>query len=358
VAAPPKDIKEPEEKIRKVSEFRQRFLSMQLAQDTEPDGVELEVEISCEQANNTDKLKQVQVCGSPVDLNAKETVNVEGTNVDPQQATESQHLTIDLKDGNSLKAFVSSSKTALLNAVASTYAFARCDDVDKPHALAKAYAVTKHETEPKSDALMRNDSQVAFDKHFASTVYTLPWWFIYVTWTVLAFYNLFLAYYVILYGLSLGYERSVDWALAFFTGFFSSVFFIEPANVIFMVFILVLVFHQAHTIKDHAPVKRLYEGIKLVQEKSKFNREFRSLLPEVRCRPPLRTAEAALVIERHAIEKAAREILRDLLFYTLFMLSVILVAYGHIDVQSQFLQTQYVKHKFLKTPFLKTDLSK
>ncbi|CAG5117414.1 unnamed protein product, partial [Candidula unifasciata] len=42
--------------------------------------------------------------------------------------------------------------------------------------------------------------------------------------------------------------------------------------------------------------------------------------------------------------------LRDLFFYTIFMLSVLLVAYGHMDVRSQFLQTQYVKHRFLRTP--------
>ncbi|CAG5134032.1 unnamed protein product [Candidula unifasciata] len=94
------------------------------------------------------------------------------------------------------------------------------------------------------------------------------------------------------------------------------------------------------------------DGIQLVQERKRYNRKFRTLLPKVTCRVPLNTAEAKTVLERLALETAAREMLRDLFFYTIFMMSVLLVAYGHMDVRSQFLQTQYVKHKFLKTPII------
>ncbi|CAG5121986.1 unnamed protein product [Candidula unifasciata] len=99
----------------------------------------------------------------------------------------------------------------------------------------------------------------------------------------------------------------------------------------------------------------LDEGIKLVQEQNRYKQKYSSLLPSARCRPPLRTSEAALVIERHAIERTAREMLRDMFIYTIFMVSVILVTYGHMDIRTQFLQSQYVKNKFLKTPVLNDD---
>lgn len=85
----------------------------------------------------------------------------------------------------------------------------------------------------------------------------LPWWFIFITWTLLGAYNIVLSYYIMLYGLSLDYEKSVDWIIAFFTGFFLNVAVIQPAKVVVMVILLVLVFRQKHTYRDQAPVVKL-----------------------------------------------------------------------------------------------------
>ncbi|CAL1532583.1 unnamed protein product, partial [Lymnaea stagnalis] len=76
-------------------------------------------------------------------------------------------------------------------------------------------------------------------------------------WVLLAALNLFLAYYIMLYGLSLGYELSVDWAMAFFTAFFVNVMVIQPVKVVLIVFVLVLLWKQRYTLKEIAPLAKL-----------------------------------------------------------------------------------------------------
>ena len=63
-----------------------------------------------------------------------------------------------------------------------------------------------------------------------------------------------------LYGLSLGYEKSVEWLLAFFSGFFMNVFFFMPVKVVAMATILVLFLNVRITMRDQSPLKKLGES--------------------------------------------------------------------------------------------------
>ncbi|BFZ04243.1 hypothetical protein BsWGS_07282 [Bradybaena similaris] len=268
-----------------------------------------------------------------------------------QSSNTSEHLSFARKDSNfSAKPF-NVNKSAVR----------RESSVDPKQKLSKHVSInegilSQEESFVSDHAPPDVETAVELGKIPDVTTHWLPWWFIYVTWTVLVIYNLFLAFYIMLYGLNLGYEKSVDWTLAFFTSFLMNVFLIQPVKVILMVFILVLIFKQKHSLKNQVPVGKLNDGILLVQDKKNYNRKFKSLLPKVTCRVPVNTAEVKNVMERLALEEAAREILRDLFLYSIFMVSVLLVSYGHMDVRSQFLQTHYVKHKFLKTPIFQADV--
>ncbi|KAH9495966.1 hypothetical protein Btru_012261 [Bulinus truncatus] len=90
----------------------------------------------------------------------------------------------------------------------------------------------------------------------AKNCFLLPWWFIYITWMTLALFNVFLAYYIMLYGLSLGYEKSVDWTIAFFTGFLTDILIFQPVKVVLIAFILILILKQRYTLRDQAPVAK------------------------------------------------------------------------------------------------------
>lgn len=178
----------------------------------------------------------------------------------------------------------------------------------------------------------------------------LPWWSIYVTYTVLFLLNVTLAFYIMLYGLSLGYETSLEWFLAFFAGFFINVFFTMPAKVVAMATILVVFFEYRMTMKDQSPLKKLAEGMKLLEKErgarkgthGKLYRKRRRMHPE-----PLSTEEAKQVLERLHIEKEAKEMMRDLILYTLFTITVLGIISAHVQVEAQYQQGVNVEAELL-----------
>ena len=59
----------------------------------------------------------------------------------------------------------------------------------------------------------------------------MPWWTLYLTWTLAMCVALGSSWVVMLYGLRLGYQGSVDWLASFFTGWFQSAFVVQPFKV-------------------------------------------------------------------------------------------------------------------------------
>lgn len=73
-------------------------------------------------------------------------------------------------------------------------------------------------------------------------LFRLPWWTVYIAWTLVISLSVVSSYFVMLYGLKYGYQKSVDWLVSFFTAFFQSAFITQPFKVIAisMVFTMIL----------------------------------------------------------------------------------------------------------------------
>ena len=82
-----------------------------------------------------------------------------------------------------------------------------------------------------------------------------------MTYGTLFVLNVFMGYYIMLYGLSLGYDKSVEWLLAFFSGFFLNVFFLMPVKVVGMATVLVVFLNVRMTMRDQSPLKKLGESV-------------------------------------------------------------------------------------------------
>ncbi|XP_059163339.1 polycystin-1-like protein 2 isoform X2 [Physella acuta] len=177
--------------------------------------------------------------------------------------------------------------------------------------------------------------------------FMLPWWFLIIAWVILGSFNLFLAYYIMLYGLSFGYELSVDWALAFFSGFFTNVFIVQPVKVILIVFVFVLIFKQTYTLKEKAPLAKLNEGLHLVNQKNFINEKYGSPSTKAIYQVPLNVAEAEQILKRLKIEHDAKEMLRDLVLYLVFMVCILSVVHGHLDVYLRYRQIKFTKEVYL-----------
>ena len=82
----------------------------------------------------------------------------------------------------------------------------------------------------------------------------IPWWGVYLTWTLAMSVALGCSWVVTLYGLRLGYQRSVDWLVAFFTGFFQNVFIIAPFKVMVISLVYIIVLEQHVNFREEAAV--------------------------------------------------------------------------------------------------------
>ncbi|GFR86358.1 polycystic kidney disease protein 1-like 2 [Elysia marginata] len=163
-----------------------------------------------------------------------------------------------------------------------------------------AESLISHETEEEEEE----------EEEPSDESYMLPWWSIYVTYTVLFVLNLALAFYIMLYGLSLGYEKSLEWFLAFFNGFFMNAVFFMPAKVVAMATILVVILKYRITMRDQSPLTKLAEGMKLIEKEREVKRALYGHRRQRRGVPPapLTVVEARQVLERLEAENEAKEV--------------------------------------------------
>ncbi|XP_022107070.1 polycystic kidney disease protein 1-like 2 isoform X2 [Acanthaster planci] len=60
----------------------------------------------------------------------------------------------------------------------------------------------------------------------------LPWWWVYIGWFLAISSSLFAAYLIILYGLTFGKQKSLDWLVSMIVSLFQSIVVIQPVKVI------------------------------------------------------------------------------------------------------------------------------
>ena len=60
----------------------------------------------------------------------------------------------------------------------------------------------------------------------------LPWWCVYIAWTIVILVSMVSSYFVMLYGLKYGYQKSLEWLISFFTAFFQSACLQQPMKVV------------------------------------------------------------------------------------------------------------------------------
>ncbi|XP_077864342.1 polycystin-1-like protein 2 [Saccoglossus kowalevskii] len=82
-----------------------------------------------------------------------------------------------------------------------------------------------------------------------SCSFWLPWWFVYVGWFLVFCTSVVSAYFVMLYGLSYGKQKSIDWLISMFISLFESIFVDQPLNVLFVA-VFVALFLKSMDVDD------------------------------------------------------------------------------------------------------------
>ncbi|XP_033737386.1 polycystic kidney disease protein 1-like 2 [Pecten maximus] len=85
----------------------------------------------------------------------------------------------------------------------------------------------------------------------------LPFWCLYVAWTLVVLSVLASGFFVILYSIEWGTEKSSRWLTAFFLSFIESVIFIQPLKVVTVALVLILVFKRVDDDDEEAYVNKI-----------------------------------------------------------------------------------------------------
>lgn len=62
----------------------------------------------------------------------------------------------------------------------------------------------------------------------------LPWWFVFVGWTLVIATSGVSGYFTMMYGLTYGKDRSISWLISMLVSFFESLFITQPLKVNFL----------------------------------------------------------------------------------------------------------------------------
>ncbi|XP_054438498.1 polycystin family receptor for egg jelly [Pteronotus mesoamericanus] len=62
----------------------------------------------------------------------------------------------------------------------------------------------------------------------------LPWWCVYVAWFLVFATSSVSSFFIVFYGLTYGYERSIEWLFASFCSFCQSIFVVQPSKIVFL----------------------------------------------------------------------------------------------------------------------------
>ena len=113
--------------------------------------------------------------------------------------------------------------------------FSSVKEYDKAKEEAKGLLLTAKSirTPSLSSKGSKTDSNVS-QESIAKRRFSLPHWFVYVGWLILILTVGLSSYYIMLYGLKYGKQRSIDWLVSIFVSTFQSIFITQPLKVFFI----------------------------------------------------------------------------------------------------------------------------
>ncbi|CAG2188171.1 PKD1L2 [Mytilus edulis] len=179
----------------------------------------------------------------------------------------------------------------------------------------------------------------------------LPWWCLYIAWTIVITVSLINSYFVMLYGLKYGYQKSVEWLVSFFTAFFQSACFQQPIKVFAIAMILTYIFKKPVEIEGLKVDISLREEVLYEQDKDD------ETLPQYIVPDPASKKLLHKIMSKLAMEGIIEERLREIVMYFLFVTIVLFVIHGHRNVRTSFYCGNAIEDIFIRKSWKKDRLS-
>ena len=193
----------------------------------------------------------------------------------------------------------------------------------------------RYTVKTEGSALDDADIEAAKEKNKAPMTFALPHWFVFIAYGIAFVATCTSASFVIMYGMEFGSEKSAQWLLSMSISFLQDVLFIQPMKV----FILATLF--ALLVKDpkKAEEDSFTDANALANDEEWPNKNTEDLDPEkqkmvkqlINDKPP---DEAKLEMARklRMKEKQMMSIIREILWYVIFLLVLLTISYGNRDL--------------------------
>ncbi|CAG5865975.1 unnamed protein product [Menidia menidia] len=167
----------------------------------------------------------------------------------------------------------------------------------------------------------------------------LPWWFIFVGWLLVIGTSCVSGYFIMLYGLKFGKERSISWLVSTIVSFFQSILLIQPLKVVGLAVFFALVIKK---VDDEDLQNVTFESMN--KNQGHFGNVQMSRRDVGLYEPPP-SADVQIMKRNRVLEQRAFGLLREILAYVGFMWMLLLVAYGQRDPNAFFLN-QHIRKSF------------
>ncbi|XP_008843053.1 polycystic kidney disease and receptor for egg jelly-related protein [Nannospalax galili] len=176
----------------------------------------------------------------------------------------------------------------------------------------------------------------------------LPWWCVYIAWTLVFITSGISSFFIVFYGLTYGYDKSVEWLLASFCSFCQSVFLVQPCKIVLLSGARTNKLKYCKNLSWSG--KYQYTEIKLYRAKMSADKvqelhQHIASLQASRMYQPLTEDEIQIHKRKGRIKRRALLFLSYLLtHFTFLALLLLLIALLHHN--DSFYYNQFIRHRF------------
>ncbi|NXA53841.1 PKDRE protein, partial [Nothocercus julius] len=176
----------------------------------------------------------------------------------------------------------------------------------------------------------------------------LCWWCAYFSWALIIAVTGISSFFIVLYGLSYGYQTSLEWLLASAISFFEDVFLLQTLKIIFLSALSTVLPKHCESITWLT--QENYSEIKLdrAMETADEMREMHYKLVKIRDSKqykPLEVDEIAIILKKAKTTKKALVFLKDVISHLVFLTLILNLAYFTENTNS-FYYNQFIHDQF------------
>ncbi|XP_053175168.1 polycystic kidney disease protein 1-like 2 [Scomber japonicus] len=171
----------------------------------------------------------------------------------------------------------------------------------------------------------------------------LPWWFVFVGWILVIATSVVSGYFTMMYGLTYGKDRSINWLISMVVSFFESLFITQPLKVLGFAAFFALVLKKVDQEEYGEP--QIDDSLKNSDDTDTVRAARRDSTCSFYQPPPPTDIEK--MRSNMIKEQKVFALIREILTYMGFMWMLLLVAYGQRDPNAYFL-TQHIRQSFSK----------